>query len=120
MRYLPKSDSERREMLEVIGVSSTEELFSHVTKGARLNRQLNLAPGISEYEIVDYFRARANETANGYVSFLGAGVGTGNASPNWRKVRTGASLRPAGEQSESRSAIRPRDGLTAEHPRPAR
>src|SRR2546423_1814376 len=61
-------------MLEVIGVSSTEELFSHVTKAARLNRQLNLAPGISEYEIVDYFRARANETANGYGSFLGAGV----------------------------------------------
>lgn len=29
---------------------------------------------MSEYEIVDYFRARAAENANGYASFLGAGV----------------------------------------------
>src|SRR6202040_1100821 len=35
---------------------------------------LNLAPGISEYEIVQYFRARAAENSNGYASFLGAGV----------------------------------------------
>src|SRR5207237_1920995 len=35
---------------------------------------LALAPGISEYEIVDYFRARAAENAGGYASFLGAGV----------------------------------------------
>jgi len=40
----------------------------------RLNRPLDLAPGASEYEIVDYFRARAAESANGYASFLGAGV----------------------------------------------
>src|SRR4029077_8578416 len=30
--------------------------------------------GISEYSIIDYFRARAAENANGYASFLGAGV----------------------------------------------
>src|SRR5262249_25543706 len=28
----------------------------------------------SEYEIVDYFRARGEESANGYASFIGAGV----------------------------------------------
>ena len=33
-----------------------------------------MPPGISEYEIVQYFRERADETANGYASFLGAGV----------------------------------------------
>jgi glycine dehydrogenase subunit 1 len=61
-------------MLDVCGVSSPEELFAHLPEAARLNRPLNLAPGISEYEIVEYFRSRAAENANGYASFLGAGV----------------------------------------------
>jgi glycine dehydrogenase subunit 1 len=74
LRYLPKSESERREMLEACGVGSPEELFSHLPEAVRLNRPLDIAPGISEYEIVDYFRARASENATGYASFLGAGV----------------------------------------------
>src|SRR5215471_12438846 len=61
-------------MLAACGVQSPEDLFSHLPDAARLKRPLDLAPGISEYEIVDYFRARAAECANGYSSFLGAGV----------------------------------------------
>ena len=61
-------------MLDACGVSSPEELFAHLPEAVRLNRPLNLAPGISEYEIVEYFRDRAAECANGYASFLGAGV----------------------------------------------
>src|SRR5450432_868854 len=61
-------------MLEVCGASSPEELFAHLPEAARLHRPLDLAPGISEYEIVEYFRARAAENANGYACFLGAGV----------------------------------------------
>src|ERR1700693_4448671 len=61
-------------MLEDCGVSSPDELFSHLPDAVRLQRPLDLAPGISEYEIVQYFRDRAAENANGYASFLGAGV----------------------------------------------
>ena len=61
-------------MLEACGMSSSEELFSHLPEAVRLKRPLDLPPGISEYEIVDYFRRRAAENANGYASFLGAGV----------------------------------------------
>ena len=61
-------------MLDACGVSSPEELFAHLPDAVRLNRPLNLAPGISEYEIVQYFRDRAAECATGYASFLGAGV----------------------------------------------
>jgi glycine dehydrogenase subunit 1 len=61
-------------MLETCGVSSAEELFAHLPEAVRLQRPLALAPGISEYEIVQYFRDRAAENANGYASFLGAGV----------------------------------------------
>jgi glycine dehydrogenase subunit 1 len=74
LRYLPKSDSERRAMLEACGIASPEELFAHLPREVRLERPLDLAPGISEYEIVDYFRQRAAENANGYASFLGAGA----------------------------------------------
>ncbi len=61
-------------MLDVCGVGSPEELFSHLPEAARLHRPLDLPPGISEYEIVDYFRQRAEENGVGYQSFLGAGV----------------------------------------------
>ena len=74
MRYLPKSDSERQEMLAACGLSSPDELFSQIPAEARLKRPLNLAPGISEYEIVDHFRALSDHTATGYATFLGAGV----------------------------------------------
>jgi glycine dehydrogenase subunit 1 len=61
-------------MLAACGVQSPEDLFSHLPEAVRLKRPLNVPPGVSEYEIVDYFRARAAENANGYASFLGAGV----------------------------------------------
>src|ERR1035441_1010986 len=61
-------------MLEACGIASSEGLFSHLPESVRLKRPLALAAGISEYEIVDYFRERAAENANGYASFLGAGV----------------------------------------------
>ena len=61
-------------MLSAIGVDSLEELFSHLPQEVRLKRPLDVAPGKSEYDIVDYFRARGAENANGYASFLGAGV----------------------------------------------
>src|SRR6201997_1301516 len=61
-------------MLDAIGVSSAEELFSHLPDAVLLNRPLDIPPGKSEFEIVDYFRARGAENAQGYASFLGAGV----------------------------------------------
>src|SRR5215468_5877675 len=61
-------------MLDACGAATPEELFAHLPEAVKLNRPLNLASGISEYDIVRYFRDRANECANGYASFLGAGV----------------------------------------------
>jgi glycine dehydrogenase subunit 1 len=61
-------------MLEVCGVDSIDQLFSHLPSEVKFNRPLDIAPGKSEYEIIDYFREKAAENANGYASFLGAGV----------------------------------------------
>jgi glycine dehydrogenase subunit 1 len=61
-------------MLSACGLETAEQLFAQLPPDVLLNRPLAIEPGKSEYEIVDYFRARAAETANGYPSFLGAGV----------------------------------------------
>src|SRR5579871_2830455 len=61
-------------MLDTIGARNLEDLFAYLPPEVRLNRPLAIAPGKSEYEIADYFRARGSENANGYASFLGAGV----------------------------------------------
>jgi glycine dehydrogenase subunit 1 len=74
LRYLPKSDFDRREMLAACGLRSMEDLYAHLPPETRLNRALNIEPGKSEYEIIEYFQARGAECANGYASFLGAGV----------------------------------------------
>jgi glycine dehydrogenase subunit 1 len=74
MRYLPKSPSDREAMLAEIGVQSVDELFSHVPPEALLNRDLNLPPAKSEAEIIDWFRARADENGDHYTILLGAGA----------------------------------------------
>jgi glycine dehydrogenase subunit 1 len=74
LRYLPKSDSERRAMMDACGIDSPEALFAHLPEAVRIERPLDLPAGISEYEIVEYFRQRAAENGIGYASFLGAGV----------------------------------------------
>ena len=61
-------------MLAGCGLASSEDLFAHLPEDVRLKQPLALAPGVSEYEIVDYFRGRAAENASAYASFLGAGV----------------------------------------------
>jgi glycine dehydrogenase subunit 1 len=74
MRYLPKSTTERREMLDAIGARSIENLFASIPEEFRLKDPLKLPAAMSEQEIIEYFRARAAENSMGYTSFLGAGV----------------------------------------------
>ncbi|HLW98228.1 MAG TPA: aminomethyl-transferring glycine dehydrogenase subunit GcvPA [Candidatus Acidoferrales bacterium] len=74
MRYLPKSPSERQQMLGAIGVRSADELFASIPPQFRLKELLSLPGPLSEQEIIDFFDARAGENSRGYTSFLGAGV----------------------------------------------
>src|SRR5688572_17389155 len=61
-------------MLNACGIDAIEDLFAHLPADVSMRTPLNLPSGKSEYEIVDYFRARGGETATGWASFLGAGV----------------------------------------------
>jgi len=74
MRYLPKSPADREAMLKAIGVRSMDDLFSPIPAEYRLERDLNVPRQMAESEIVDFFKQRAKENAEGYTSFLGAGA----------------------------------------------
>jgi len=74
MRYLPKSDAERAAMLREIGASSIDDLFAIIPEEYRVTRDLDIPRQMGESEIVDHFKAAAAKNANGYASFLGAGV----------------------------------------------
>ncbi len=74
MRYLPKSPADREAMLQEIGVGSVEDLFATIPVEYQLTRDLKVPRQQSESEIIDGFRAFAENNATGYASFLGAGV----------------------------------------------
>jgi glycine dehydrogenase subunit 1 len=61
-------------MLAEIGVSSIDDLFSTIPAEYQFKRDLNIPRQHGESEIIDRFREFANQNANGYSSFLGAGV----------------------------------------------
>jgi len=74
MRYLPKSPTERQDMLTSIGAKSIDELFSRIPERYRLTEALKLPGPYSEVEVIEYFKNRSRETSQGYTSFLGAGI----------------------------------------------
>jgi glycine dehydrogenase subunit 1 len=73
MAYLSNSEQDIRHMLELIGVGNFEELIKNIPGDIRFNRDFNLPPAVSEYEISRHMRqlAAKNET---FASFLGGGV----------------------------------------------
>lgn len=76
LRYIPMTDKDKQEMLEVIGVQSTEELFSEIPEQIRFKGDYNLPPAPSEFELKKELSNLANKNIdlNKYTSFLGAGV----------------------------------------------
>ena len=74
MRYLPKSPVDRENMLAEIGVQSIDDLFASIPAEFRLTADMDVPRQHGESEIIDRFRAYADRNANGYASFLGAGV----------------------------------------------
>jgi glycine dehydrogenase subunit 1 len=75
MRYIPNSPEEREEMLEIVGLSSAEELFSSIPENVRLGRRLNVTDPLAESEVIGAMENLADKnTASRKPSFLGAGV----------------------------------------------
>ncbi len=74
MRYLPKSPTERAEMLAAIGAAAIDDLFRVIPEPFRIAADLKLPRQHAEGEIIAHFRAAADKNAQGYASFLGAGT----------------------------------------------
>ena len=62
MRYLPKSPADRQGLLRAIGIHSVDELFAPIPAEYRLKRDLELAPGMAEADILDWYQQRADAT----------------------------------------------------------
>ena len=75
-RYTSVTEQDLREMLGAIGAGSVEELFEAVPAGVRLDRELDMADGLSEQEVNDHVSALAarNVSTEDEISFLGAGM----------------------------------------------
>ncbi|MBQ6448064.1 MAG: aminomethyl-transferring glycine dehydrogenase subunit GcvPA [Bacillus sp. (in: Bacteria)] len=75
-RYLPMTVQDQKEMLEVIGVSSVEELFSDIPEKVRFQGDYQIKPAKSESALLKELTklAKKNADAKANVSFLGAGV----------------------------------------------
>ena len=75
MRYLPLTQEEKAEMLQILGVDEVEELFDDIPEGIRLREELDLPGALSEAELVRHFAELAGQNKNlkEVVSFLGAG-----------------------------------------------
>jgi glycine dehydrogenase subunit 1 len=76
MRYLPLTDSDRREMLGAIGAPSIDALFAEVPPSARHDGLLNLPRAMGELEVERRLAAIAakNVAAGSVPFFLGGGV----------------------------------------------
>jgi glycine dehydrogenase subunit 1 len=63
-------------MLRAIGVESIEDLFADVPAELRMERPLDIAPGMAEQEVFDHLAALAarNRDAESEVTFCGAGM----------------------------------------------
>lgn len=76
MVYIPNTDTDRAEMLKIIGVNSFEELISNIPPSLRLKGALNLPPSMSEYEVVKHLRELSNKNlnVNDSINFIGGGA----------------------------------------------
>jgi len=76
MRYIPHTDEDIRQMLDVVGVDTLDDLFTGIPAEVRLQRPMNLSPPLAEGDLLREFKqlARQNATPDSHLSFLGGGA----------------------------------------------
>lgn len=71
--FLVHSDEVKKEMLESIGASSIEDLFTQIPQKARMG-ELQLEDALSEMEVQKRVKALSKKNNTDFVSFLGGGT----------------------------------------------
>ena len=76
MRYIPNTDADRQAMLEAMGLTAIDELFSGIPGELRFARSLDIPKALSEQDVLRHMRGLASRNANveDYAAFLGAGA----------------------------------------------
>jgi glycine dehydrogenase subunit 1 len=76
MPYLYHTDDDRRRMLEALGIESEDALFEAIPEKFRVDGELSIGEGKSEYDTYRELSALGarNSPAGGLVSFLGGGI----------------------------------------------
>lgn len=72
MPFIPHTQAELREMLDVIGVSTLDDLFADIPASMR-PKQFNVPAGLSEMDVLARLESMAARNLTNVVSFLGAG-----------------------------------------------
>ena len=75
MPFVPHTEADIRSMLDTIGVSSIDELFSSIPSGIRLSEPTDIPSAASEQETFNelFTLAEQNMPITGEISFLGGG-----------------------------------------------
>src|SRR5699024_7745159 len=75
-RYIPLTEKDKSEMLDVIGIKSVDELFTDIPESVRFNQPLNIKEKKSETALLRELSQLANKniTSETHASFLGTGV----------------------------------------------
>ncbi len=71
--YLPHTEQDIREMLEAVGAESIDELFRDIPPELRLDRPLDLEPGMAEQDVRLRLEGRAGDRSRSATVFLGCG-----------------------------------------------
>jgi glycine dehydrogenase subunit 1 len=76
MNFIPNTEQDRKDMMELLGISSIDELFADIDDTMKIKEPLDLPAPLSELEIVNHIGAMggANSHVSDYSSFLGAGA----------------------------------------------
>jgi glycine dehydrogenase subunit 1 len=75
-RYLPDTEQDQKEMLDLLNVSSIDELFEDIPAEIRLEGELNIPAAVPEPLLMKKMQqlSSQNKNANNYPMFLGAGT----------------------------------------------
>lgn len=74
--YIPNTEEDKKEMLEVVGIESTDQLFDVIPENLRLRDGIDLPDAKSELEVYSHLMNLANKnvTVNEMPCFLGGGA----------------------------------------------
>jgi len=73
IKYIPDSKENIEKMLEEIGVKSIDDLFEDIPASVRLNGEIGIGKGVSEWEAYKKLKDLSNKNNIDYINFLGFG-----------------------------------------------